>query len=79
LDAITSNVEVWLLLVDEMSNLKGSNARIILEGANGVTIEQSLHFEIKAINNKVEYKVMLVEMSLDQEIDVKVLTPQSDS
>ncbi|RDX80099.1 hypothetical protein CR513_39387, partial [Mucuna pruriens] len=32
----------WILLVDGVSNKKGSSAKIILEGLDGVMIEQSL-------------------------------------
>ncbi|RDX92391.1 Retrovirus-related Pol polyprotein from transposon 17.6, partial [Mucuna pruriens] len=41
----------WLLSVDGASNQAGSGAGVILEGPNGVLIEQSLHFEFKANNN----------------------------
>ncbi|RDX65339.1 hypothetical protein CR513_56006, partial [Mucuna pruriens] len=36
-----------------------SKAGMILEGSNGVLIEQSLHFEFKANNNQAEYETLL--------------------
>ncbi|RDX94355.1 rnhA, partial [Mucuna pruriens] len=62
----------WLLLVDEASNQAGSGVGIILEGPNGVLIEQSLHFEFKASNNQAEYEALL-------EFGTKKLTVKSDS
>ncbi|RDX93904.1 Gypsy retrotransposon integrase-like protein 1, partial [Mucuna pruriens] len=69
----------WLLSVDRASNQEGSDAGIILEGLNGVLIEQSLHFEFKNNNNQAEYEALLVEMRLAKELEAKVLTTKSDS
>jgi len=41
----------WVLSVDGSSNQLGSGAEVILEGPNGVLIEQSLRFAFKASNN----------------------------
>jgi len=41
----------WVLSVDGSSNQQGSGAGVILEGPNGVLIEQSLRFAFKASNN----------------------------
>ncbi|RDX70519.1 hypothetical protein CR513_50232, partial [Mucuna pruriens] len=43
---------VWYLSVDGSLNQTGSGAGIILEGPEGVLIEQSLHFEFRASNNQ---------------------------
>jgi hypothetical protein len=43
--------EPWTLSVDGASNLKGSGAGVVLEGPDGVLIEQSLRFNFKASNN----------------------------
>ncbi|RDX63400.1 rnhA, partial [Mucuna pruriens] len=69
----------WFLLVDEASNPTGSGAGVILEGPNGVLIEQSLHFEFKASNNQAEYEALLAEMRLAKELEAKTLTAKSDS
>jgi len=41
----------WVFSVDGSSNQLGSGAGVILEGPNGVLIEQSLKFTFKAGNN----------------------------
>ena len=41
----------WTLYVDGSSNSKGSGVRVILEGLNDMTLEYSLKFDFKAINN----------------------------
>ncbi|RDY09374.1 Gypsy retrotransposon integrase-like protein 1, partial [Mucuna pruriens] len=69
----------WLLSVDRASNQAGSGVGVILEGLNGVLIEQSLHFELKANNNQAEYEALLAEIRLAKELEAKVLTAKSDS
>jgi len=41
----------WVLSVDDSSNQQGSGAGVILEGPNGLLIEQALRFAFKASNN----------------------------
>ena len=50
----------WMLSVDGSSNQQGSCAGIILEGPNGVLIEQALRFTFKASNNQAEYEALIV-------------------
>ncbi|RDX67134.1 hypothetical protein CR513_54026, partial [Mucuna pruriens] len=51
---------------------------VVLEGPDGVLIEQSLQFEFKANNNQAKYE-MLVGMRLVEEIGAQVLMAKSDS
>jgi len=53
----------WVLSVDGSSNQQGSGAGVILEGPNGLLIEQALRFAFKANNNQAEYEVLIVEPS----------------
>ncbi|RDY11149.1 Gypsy retrotransposon integrase-like protein 1, partial [Mucuna pruriens] len=69
----------WYLSVDGSSNQAGSGAGVILEGLDGLLIEQSLHFDFKASNNQAEYEALLAGMRLALEIEVKRLTVKSDS
>jgi len=46
----------WVLSVDGSSNQQGNGANIILEGPNGLLIEQALQFAFKASNNQAEYE-----------------------
>jgi len=41
----------WVLSIDGSSNQQGSRAGVILEGPNGLLIEQTLRFAFKASNN----------------------------
>ena len=69
----------WLLSVDGSSNQQGSGAGIVLEGANGVLIEQALRFAFKASNNQAEYEAVIAGMLLAKEMGAQNLLVKSDS
>ncbi|XP_068474937.1 uncharacterized protein [Phaseolus vulgaris] len=69
----------WMLSVDGSSNQQGSGAGIVLEGPNGVLIEQALCFAFKASNNQVEYEALIVGMLLAKEMGAQSLLVKSDS
>ncbi|XP_068497658.1 uncharacterized protein [Phaseolus vulgaris] len=69
----------WVLSVDGSSNQKCSGAGIILEGPNGLLIEQALWFTFKVSNNQAEYEALIVGMLLAKEMGVKGLLAKSDS
>ncbi|XP_068503947.1 uncharacterized protein [Phaseolus vulgaris] len=69
----------WLLSVDGSSNQQGSGAGIVLEGRNGVLIEQALRFAFKASNNQAEYEALIAGMLLAKEMGVRNLLVKSDS
>jgi len=69
----------WVLSVDGSSNQLGSGAGIILEGPNGVLIEQSLRFAFQASNNQAEYEALIAGILLAKEMGAKVLMAKSDS
>ncbi|GAU41162.1 hypothetical protein TSUD_282350, partial [Trifolium subterraneum] len=73
------NTQPWTLSVDGASNLRGSGAEVVLEGPNGVLIEQSLHFAFKASNNQAEYEALIAGMKLAKEMEVEDLRAKSDS
>jgi len=58
--------------------LRGNAADIILEGPNGVLLEQSPKFTFKA-NNQVGYEALITGMLLAQEVSVRNLLGKSDS
>ncbi|RDX68267.1 hypothetical protein CR513_52758, partial [Mucuna pruriens] len=76
---LASEGKEWFLSIDGASNQAESGTRVILEGPDGVLIEQFLHFEFKARNNQAEYETLLVEMRLARELEAKILTAKSDS
>ncbi|MCI78084.1 gag-pol polyprotein, partial [Trifolium medium] len=49
--------------VDGSSNLRGSGAGVVLEGPDGVLIEQTLRFDFKASNNQAEYEALIAGMT----------------
>jgi len=69
----------WVLSVHGSSNQQGSGAGVILEGPNGLQIEQALRFAFKASNNQAEYEALIAGMLLDKEMGAKGLLEKSDS
>ncbi|RDX86488.1 Retrovirus-related Pol polyprotein from transposon opus, partial [Mucuna pruriens] len=59
-------------------DVKASGVGIVLEGLDGVLIEQSLLLEFKASNNQAENETLLAEMRLVEEIGAQVRTTKSD-
>ncbi|GAU45720.1 hypothetical protein TSUD_401020 [Trifolium subterraneum] len=74
-----TNMQPWTLSVDEASNIRGSGAGVVLEGPDGVLIEQSLRFAFKARNNQAEYEALIAGMRLAKEMEVADLRAKSDS
>jgi len=69
----------WLLCVDGSSNQQGSGAGVILEGPNGLLIEQALRFAFKANNNQTEYEALIAGILLAKEMGAQSLLAKSDS
>ena len=69
----------WVLSVDGSSNQQGSGAGVILEGPNGLLIEQALRFAFKANNNQGEYEALTTAMLLAKEMGAQSLLAKSDS
>jgi len=69
----------WVLFMDGSSNQQGIGARIILEGPNGLLIEQALIFDFKARNNQAEYEALVASMFLAKELGARSLLVKSDS
>ncbi|XP_045791855.1 uncharacterized protein LOC123886594 [Trifolium pratense] len=75
----TEKAATWTLSVDGASNVRGSGAGVVLEGPDGVMIEQSLRFAFKASNNQAEYEALIAGMKLAKDMEVKELKAMSDS
>jgi len=69
----------WVLSVDGSSNQQGSGAGVILEGPNGLLIEQALRFTFKASNNQAEYEALIAGMLLAKYMGAQSLLAESDS
>ncbi|XP_068475100.1 uncharacterized protein [Phaseolus vulgaris] len=69
----------WVLSVDGSSNQQGSGTGVVLEGPNGLLIEQALRFAFKASNNQAEYEALIVGMLLAKDMGARSLLAKSDS
>jgi len=69
----------WVLSVEGSSNQQGTGADVILEGPNGLLIEQALRFAFKASNNQAEYEALIAGILLAKEMGAKSLLAKSDS
>jgi len=69
----------WVISVDGSSNQQGSGVGVILEGPDGLLIEQALRFAFKANNNQAEYEALIAGMLLAKEMGAKELLAKSDS
>ncbi|MCI62620.1 gag-pol polyprotein, partial [Trifolium medium] len=74
-----TSLQPWTLSVDGSSNLRGSRAGVVLEGPDGVLVEQLLRFAFQASNNQAEYEALIAGMKLAREMEVKDLKAKSDS
>ena len=68
----------WVLSVDGSSNQQGSGTGVVLEGPNGLLIEQALKFAFKASNNQAEYEALIAGMLLAKEMGARSLLAKSD-
>jgi len=55
----------------DLSTKKGRGARIILEGPDELTLEQTIRFGFKTSNNQAEYEPLIVGLRLAKEFGVK--------
>jgi len=75
----TTTPNWWNLFVDSASNVKGSRARIILEGPYNISLEQALKLNFRASNNQAEYEVFIASLKLATKIGAKKLQCYIDS
>ena len=67
------------MYIDGAANQKGSKVGIVLISPEKITVEKSLRLDFSAINNEVEYKVLLMGMTMVQKMGRKVIEMFSDS
>jgi len=68
----------WVFFVYGSSNQQGSGVGVILEGPNGLLVEQALRFAFKASNNQAEYEALIAGMLLPKEMGAKSLLSKND-
>ncbi|XP_014498730.1 uncharacterized protein LOC106759872 [Vigna radiata var. radiata] len=69
----------WKLYVDGSACKTDGGAGIVLEGPNGIIIEQSIIFKFKASNNQAEYEALIAGMELARDIGAYSLECRTDS
>lgn len=67
------------LFMDGSSNAQGSGARILLKIQNGDLLEHSLRFSSHALNNEVEYEVLITGLGLAKKFEETIIVVSSDS
>ena len=56
----------WEVYVEEASNQKGSEVKLVLISPENVIIEKSLRLDFSATNNEAEYEALLIGMAIVQ-------------
>ena len=69
----TTTLDWWTLCIGGASNVKGSGARIILEGPNNITLEQALKLNFGDSNNQAKYEALIAGLKLAREVGAKKL------
>lgn len=59
--------------MDGASNLLSNGAGLILANPEGVVAEYALHFTFQALNNQVEYGVLLARLRIAKKLGVRKL------
>ena len=67
----TTILDWQTLYVDDVSNVKGSRAWIILEVPNNITLEQTLKLNFRASNNQAKYEALIAGLKLAREVEAK--------
>ncbi|XP_014490737.1 uncharacterized protein LOC106753443 [Vigna radiata var. radiata] len=70
---------VWNLNVDGSSDKRGAGAGIVLEGLNGLLVEQAISFTFQLSNNQAEYEALISGLLLAAELDIQHLECRMDS
>ncbi|XP_022638464.1 uncharacterized protein LOC111241956 [Vigna radiata var. radiata] len=75
----TAEPSVWNLSVDGSSDKRGGGAGIVLEGPNGLLVEQAVSFTFQLSNNQAEYEALISGLLLAAELDIEHLECRMDS
>ena len=69
----------WLLFMDGVSSLQGSEMGIMLVPPKGEALEYSLRFAFPSTNNVAEYEALIARIKLAQKLEVTQLIAHSNS
>lgn len=79
LQSTNEPLPTWHLNVDGSLDKKGGGAGIIVEGPNGLIIEQAVSFNFQTSNNQAEYEALIADLILARELEVEHLECRMDS
>jgi len=51
--------QTWTLFVDGSSDKRNAGVEIVIEGPGGFSVDHSLQFKFRALNNQAEYEAQL--------------------
>ncbi|XP_017420386.1 uncharacterized protein LOC108330410 [Vigna angularis] len=74
-----NSLQPWKLFVDGSFSGKGGGAGAVLEGPNGLVVEQSLIFQFKISNNQVEYEALIAGLELAKDLGAEYVKCRTDS
>lgn len=75
----TAETSIWYLNVYGSSRRRGGGAGIVLEGLNGLLVEQIVSFNFQLSNNQAEYEALVTGLILAKELEVDRLECRMDS
>ncbi|XP_014511562.1 uncharacterized protein LOC106770260 [Vigna radiata var. radiata] len=70
---------IWHLNLDGSSDRKGGGADVVLEGPDGLLVEQAVSFNFQLSNNQAEYEALISGLLLAKELEVNHLECRMDS
>ncbi|GKE22336.1 reverse transcriptase domain-containing protein, partial [Tanacetum coccineum] len=73
------NTERWTLFTNGASNLKGSEAGLVLTGPSGVEYTYALRLTYTSTNNKAEYESLLAGLRIARKMMIQSLEAKVDS
>jgi hypothetical protein len=59
---------LWTVFVDGSSNTRGSGAGVVVEGPDGIRVDQALRFTFPTTNNQAEYEAVLAGLNIAKEL-----------
>ena len=76
---LTSDLPIWRLSIDGVTNAPGSGAGLILTSSDRIDIEYALRFGFRDSNNEAEYEAIITGLNLAHSMEVDQLEVCSDS
>ena len=78
-ESAEGDVEQWTLYIDDTCNDTGSGAGMMFINPEGHKIHYAVHFGFKALNNKAEYKALILGLRLACKLQVRNMKIFNDS